>query len=110
MTVTPGENITLECSTDIPAGFHTLWIQLCSNNTSQIITQGFKNETFNFTKNRKTSCYDLVIYNITESEACVYYEMMVHISQTNKLPFNFGKTSITVTFTGKNPLSFHVIS
>lgn len=96
------QNVTLKCSTDKPAGSHAFWIQLCSNKTSQFITQDHKHERFGFTRIKTDECYDLVIYNIAESEACVYYNVMVQ-NKTTQPVYTFGKNSSKVMIKGKTP-------
>lgn len=99
--VKPGETITLECSTSMPVGAHTFWIQLCSFGQSQLITQDYAkvHNSFNLIKNGKMNCFNLQIINISGSEACLYYD--VTSSKTDEKANAFGHNHTKVILTGK---------
>ncbi|XP_042271118.1 uncharacterized protein LOC121899402 [Thunnus maccoyii] len=89
MTVRPGDNITLYCDCKLSTGIFIVWYRNCSHEnqpslvlktkTSSLI--GATNTTgplqpfhhFQFVRNFSSGSYDLLILNITNSDAGLYY-------------------------------------
>ncbi|XP_076151983.1 uncharacterized protein LOC143135140 isoform X2 [Alosa pseudoharengus] len=106
-TVEPGENITLACSTTMTPGSRAVWIKLCSGQPSQVITQDFVKDKhrLSFIKSKDKDCFNLLITNITESDACVYCNGNIEEEATNLLVLKFGRAHTKLIYAG--PQSSH---
>ncbi|XP_062407332.1 uncharacterized protein LOC134098316 [Sardina pilchardus] len=97
-TVVPGGHITLNCSTKSAIGSLAVWIKLGSDQPPQYITQDYvKDQTrLKLIKSDvNNDCYNLLITNITTSDACVYIDG--YTMQANSSYF-LGHTRTKVTF------------
>lgn len=98
-TVKLGEDITLECSSNMTTGSREVWIQLCPDWPSQFITQNDNSNRFKFSWNGKMNCFNLQIINISGSDACLYYDVIMH--KTAEDMNTFGSNHAKVVLEGK---------
>ncbi|XP_033976694.1 uncharacterized protein LOC117474798, partial [Trematomus bernacchii] len=75
MTVRPGHNITLYCDCKLSSGVYIVWYRNCSheNQPSLVLYAYRKYLRFHFVRNSSSESYDLLIVNITETDAGLYY-------------------------------------
>lgn len=81
MRVRPGDNIVLYCDCKFSTGVYITWYRNCSHETHHTQLKLMRSKTnktdplrfFHYLRNDSSDSYDLLILNITDSDAGLYY-------------------------------------
>ncbi|KAM3623732.1 uncharacterized protein V6R79_015083 [Siganus canaliculatus] len=87
VTVSPGQNVTVNCDCKISTGVYIVWYRNCSHENQPTMVLNITREwkgishtdlqrilpRFRFEKNKSSGSYDLLIQNITKSDEGLYY-------------------------------------